>query len=91
MAGISTLYSPQRHESLAIVFLCPRPLTSCVESDDYFSRQRLGQEGAAVERSNGIGDIIALTANQTCAGHGDLPVNPESPSSPRSLRLRHPG
>jgi len=91
MAGLSTPYSPPRHESLAIVFLCHAPSHRVWRVTIISPRQGLGQEGAAIERSNGIGDIIALTANQTCAGHGDLPVNPESLSSSRSLRLRHPG
>ena len=90
MAGLSTPYSPPRHESLAIVFLCHAPSHRVWRVTIISPRQGLGQEGAAIERSNGIGDISALTANQTCAGHGDLPVNPESLSS-RSLRLRHPG
>ena len=90
MASMSATRFSQRHEPLAIVFLRPRPLTSCVERDDYFPRQRLGQQGAAIERCNEIGDIIALTANQACVGHGDRPVIPESPSSTQCLRLRHP-
>jgi hypothetical protein len=42
MAGIPPMHFSQGHESVAVVLLGPRLLTSRVESDDHFTRRRLG-------------------------------------------------
>jgi hypothetical protein len=63
LTEILPTHFPERHESFTIVFVRPPFLTPSVESDNYFTSRRLGQQGAAVERSYNIVDISTLTAN----------------------------
>jgi len=53
----------------------PQSLAPFVESDHYFPRYGLRQEGAAVRRSHRIGRIIALTAHRSYGSHEDLPCD----------------
>jgi hypothetical protein len=62
----------QGDERLAVILIRPQPFAPFVESNYYFPRHGLCQQGAAVKRSYGISRIIALTARRTYGSHQGL-------------------
>ena len=65
----------QWYESFAVILIRPLSLAPFVESDYYFPRHGLCQEGAAVKRCYDISRIIALTADRSCCSHEAFLVN----------------
>jgi hypothetical protein len=60
----------QRYERFASILIRPQSFAPLVESNCYFSRHGLCQEGSAVKRSYDVSHVIALTADRTYRSHG---------------------
>jgi hypothetical protein len=74
LSGLLAARLSERHKCPAAILVCPCLFAAGMQSYDYFAVRGSGNNGAAIEWTDEIRDIIAVVANAAEYRHGPASV-----------------
>lgn len=74
LSGLLAVGLPERRKRPAAMLVCPCLFAPGVQSYDYFAVRGSGNNGAAIEWTDEIRDIVAVVANAAEYRHGPASV-----------------